>query len=65
MLTIIELHIHAFYISNTFISNTRFKLVKNQAYATQHPEAELLAFGNNLHSAFTLSTKNNRTYSKK
>ena len=35
-----------FFISNTFISNTRLKLVKNQAKAKQHPEVELLLFEN-------------------
>ena len=31
-----------FFISNTFISNARFKLAKNQVNAKQHPESELL-----------------------
>ena len=30
-----------FFISNTFISNAKIKLAKNQANAKQHPEAEL------------------------
>ena len=30
--------IHAFFISNTFISNARLKLAKNQVNAKQHPE---------------------------
>ena len=38
--------IHAFFISNTFISNARLKLVKNQAKAKQHSAAELLPFEN-------------------
>ena len=33
--------IHAFFISNNFISNARLELAKNQANAKQHPEAEL------------------------
>ena len=33
---------HAFYISNTFICNTRLKLTKNQACAKQHLENEFL-----------------------
>ena len=38
---------HAFFfISNTFISNTRLKLSKNQAKAKQHREGELLLFEN-------------------
>ena len=57
--------IHAFFISNTFISNGRLKLAKNEANAKQHTEAELLLFGNYSHSSSTLSFKNNRTYSEK
>ena len=38
---------------------------KNQANAKQHPEAELLLFENYLHSSSSLSSKNNRRYSKK
>ena len=56
--------LHAFFISNTFISNTRLKLAKNQAKAKQHPEAELLLFENYSISSSTLSSKNNRRYSK-
>ena len=36
------LQIYIFLISNTFISNTRLKLTKNETKAKQHPEAELL-----------------------
>ena len=36
--------IHAFFISSTFISNTRLKLAENQTKAKQHPEAERLLF---------------------
>ena len=53
-----------FFISNTFISNARLKLAKNQANAKQHPEAELLLFENCSHSLSALLSKNN-TYSKK
>ena len=35
-----------FYISNTFISNITLKLVKSQAKAKQHSEAELLQLEN-------------------
>ena len=35
--------LHAFFISNAFISNARLKLAKNSAKAKQHPETELLA----------------------
>ena len=52
-------------MSNTFISNARLILVKNQAKAKQHPEVELLVFENYLLFSSTLSFKNNRRYSKK
>ena len=58
-------YIHAFSVSNTSISNARLKLVKNQADAKQHREAELLLFENYSHFSSTLSSKKNRTYSKK
>ena len=35
-------YLHAFFISNTFRSNARLKLAKNEAKAEQQPEAELL-----------------------
>ena len=41
------------------------KLAKNQANAKQHPEAGLLTLENYWHSSSTLSSDNNRTYSKK
>ena len=53
-----------FFKSNTFISNARLKLAKNQANAEQHPEAELLLLENYSYSSSTLSCKSNRTYSK-
>ena len=53
-----------FFTSNTFISNTRLKLAKNQANAKQHPQAELLPFENYSHSTSTLSSKNDWTYPK-
>ena len=46
--------IDAFFISNTFISNARLKLAKNQVNAKQHPEPELLPFENYAHSSNTL-----------
>ena len=45
-------------ISNTFISNTRLKLAKNEAIAKHPPDAERLKFKNYLHSSSTVSTKN-------
>ena len=48
-----------FFISNTFISNARLKLAKNQASAKQYAEAELLLFENYSLSSPTLSYKNN------
>ena len=43
----------------------RLKSAKNQANAKEHPETELLLFENHSHPSFTLSSKNNSTYSKK
>ena len=54
-----------FFISNTFMTNVRLKLAKSQANAKQHPEAKLLLFENYSYSSSTISSKNNRTYSKK
>ena len=54
-----------FFISSTFISNTRLKLEKNQANVQQQPEAELLLFENYSYSSSMISSKNNSTYSKK
>ena len=39
--------------------------MQRQENAKQRPEAEIYLFGNYSHSSFTLSSKNNRTYSKK
>ena len=57
--------IHAFFISDTFISNARLNLAKNQAKAKQQAEAEPLLFENSLLSSSTLSSKNSRRHSKK
>ena len=54
-----------FRISNTFISNSRLKLAKNQAKAKQHPEVELLLFENYSLSSYILSSKTNLRYRKK
>ena len=54
-----------FYIDNTFISNARLKLAKNQANAKQHPEAELLTAEYYSHSSPTLSSNNKRPFFKK
>ena len=59
------INIHAFFISNTFISKARLKLSKNQAKAKQHPEVEHLLFEKYLLSSSTLSSKNNKRHSKK
>ena len=61
----LQTRIHALFIGNTFLSNARLKLGKNQANAKQHPEAELLLLENYLHSSYMLSSQNNTTYSKK
>ena len=55
----------SFFISNTFISNARLKLAKNQANAKQHPEVELFLFENYSHSSTMLSFRSNKTYTKK
>ena len=57
--------IQPFFIVNTFMSNARLKLAKKQAHAKQNPDADLLLFENYSHFSSTLSSKNNRTYSKK
>ena len=54
-----------FFIRNTFISNARLKLTKNQAKAKQQFEAELLIFENYSLSSSKLSSKNSSRYSKK
>ena len=48
------------FTSNTFKSNARPKLAKNQAIANRHPEAELLLFENYSLSLSTLSSKNDK-----
>ena len=53
-------NIHGYFVSNTFISNTRPKFTKNQGNAKQHPDAELLIFGNYLHSSTTFISQNDR-----
>ena len=54
-----------FFISNTFTSNVRLKLAKNQLKSKQHPEAELLLIKNYSPFSSTLPSKNNSRYSKK
>ena len=50
--------LHAFFISNASISNTRLKLAtKNKANAKKHSETGLLLFENYSHSSSTLSSK--------
>ena len=56
--------VHAFFISNTFISNARLKKAKTQAKAKQHPEAYFLLLENYSDSSTTFSSKNNKRYSK-
>ena len=53
-----------FFIGNTFIRNTTLKMTRNQEKVKQHPDAERLLFENDLLSLSTLSSKNNRRYSK-
>ena len=42
--------VHALLISNTFISKSKLKLVKNQAKDKEQPEAERLLFNNKRYS---------------
>ena len=60
-----SMELRAFFISNTFISNTRLKFAKKRAKSKQHPQAELLLFENHSLSSSMLSSKNSRVYSKK
>ena len=53
------------YILKIFGSNASLKLAKNQANAKQYPEVKLLLSENYSLSSSTLSSKNNRRYSKK
>ena len=48
-----------------FCKQRQAKIGKKLANSKQHPEAELVLFENYSHSSFTLSSKNNRTCSKK
>ena len=48
------------FTNNSFISNARLKLTKNQAKAKHHSEAELLLFENYSLSLSTLSSKNDK-----
>ena len=48
-----------------FYKQHQANIGKNQANGKQHPEAELSTSENYLHSPSTLSSNNNRTYSKK
>ena len=57
--------LHAFFVSNTSISNDRLKLAKSQGIAKKHPEVGLLLFENYSHSSSMLLFKNNRTCFKK
>ena len=61
----LNLNVAYFFYKNTFISNARLKLAKNQANAKQHPEAEPLLFENYSLSSSTSPSKNNRRYFKK
>ena len=57
--------LRAFFISKIFIGNAKLKFAKNQANVKQHLEVKLLLFENYPHFSYTLSSKNNGTYSKK
>ena len=53
-----------FFISNTFISKTRLKFIKNQAKAKQHHEAELFILREHSLSLSSSSSKENGAYPK-
>ena len=57
--------LHDFLYKQHFYKQRQAEIAKNQANAKQHPEAELLLFKYYSHSSSTLSSRNNRTYSKK
>ena len=57
--------VHAFFINNLFMRNTRLKLAKNQAKAKEYPETKLLLFENHFISSSMLPFKTNIRYSKK
>ena len=57
--------VHAFFISNTVISNARLKLAKNQEKGKEHSEGELLLLESYRLSSSTWSSKDNKRYSKK
>ena len=68
---LLSVSIHAFFISNTFISNVRLTLAINQANVKQHPEDEFLLFENYSHFSscyhpkimvHILKTKQNKKY---
>ena len=61
---IIRLACTRFYKHN-FYKQRKLKLAKNRANANQHPEAQLFLFENDSHSPPKLSSKNNKTYTKK
>ena len=52
-------------MSNTFMSNARLKLAKNQANTEQRPKAEFFLFENYSNSSSLLSSRNKMTHSKK
>ena len=56
---------YTIFVSNTFVSNTRLKLAKNQAKSKQNPDAKLLPFENYPLSPLTLPSKTDTRYSKK
>ena len=58
-------YVRAFFICNTFTSNTRPILTKSQAKVKKYLETEILLSENYSLSSSTLSSKNNRRYSKK
>ena len=56
---------YTFFYKQQFYKKRQAEIGKNQAKAKQHPEAELLLIENYSLSSSTLSSKNNRRFSKK
>ena len=55
---------HAFFVNNTFISNTKLNLEKKLGKAMQHSETELLLFRNYSLPSYMLPSKTNMRCSR-
>ena len=57
--------LHAFFYKQHFYKQRQAEIDQKSSNAKQLPEAELFLFKNFTHFSFTLSSRNNGTYSKK